>query len=51
MDTAGRHEFPDNPAELAKLAYLIGSPNPRALEEEVEQTFREMRSRFEEIFS
>ena len=24
MDATGRHELPDNPKELAKLAYLLG---------------------------
>lgn len=51
MDSAGRHEFPEDPAELAKLAYLMGYADPDVLAREVESSFAEMRKRFEEVFA
>lgn len=50
MDSAGRHELPTDPGELAKLAYLIGRRDPQALTREVQQAFDDMRRCFEEIF-
>ena len=51
MDAAGRHEFPDEPRELAKLAYLLGYEEPDALAAKVDATWRETRARFDRIFT
>ncbi|RIK86983.1 MAG: bifunctional [glutamate--ammonia ligase]-adenylyl-L-tyrosine phosphorylase/[glutamate--ammonia-ligase] adenylyltransferase [Planctomycetota bacterium] len=51
MDAAGRHEFPDEPRELAKLAYLLGYDEPQRLAQEVDAVRRDTRDRFERIFS
>jgi len=51
MNATGRHELPDQPKELAKLAYLLDHPNPRDLVAEAEQMFRENRQRFDRIFN
>jgi glutamate-ammonia-ligase adenylyltransferase len=50
MDATGRHELPESERELAKLAYLLGYANPRALVTEAEHTFAENRVRFNRIF-
>lgn len=50
MNAAGRHEFPDDEKELAKLAYLLGV-EPAALEEKAMRTFAENRERFERVFA
>ena len=50
MDATGRHELPESDRELAKLAYLLGYANPRALVAEAEHTFAENRVRFNRIF-
>ena len=49
MNSAGRHEFPDNPMELAKLAFLLGYSEPDDLANKVARTFRETRAHFERI--
>jgi glutamate-ammonia-ligase adenylyltransferase len=51
MDAAGRHEFPDDPRERAKLAYLLGYADADKLAREVEDTRRETRERFNKIFA
>jgi glutamate-ammonia-ligase adenylyltransferase len=51
MDAAGRHEFPDDPRERAKLAYLLGHANVDKLAQEVAETRRETRDRFHRIFA
>jgi glutamine synthetase adenylyltransferase len=50
MNAAGRHELPDNPRELAKLAYLLGYSNPQSLVAEAERFFAENRRRFNRLF-
>jgi glutamate-ammonia-ligase adenylyltransferase len=50
MNAAGRHELPDNPKELTKLAYLLGYPDSRELVAEAEHTFAENRARFNRLF-
>lgn len=50
MNSAGRHEFPDNPMELAKLAFLLGHPSTEQLSTEVLDMFCEVRGRFTKIF-
>jgi glutamate-ammonia-ligase adenylyltransferase len=51
MDAAGRHEFPEEPRELAKLAYLLGYADPVKLKAEVEAAWQETRVRFDRIFA
>ncbi|MBY0261168.1 MAG: hypothetical protein K2Q20_02425 [Phycisphaerales bacterium] len=51
MDSAGRHEFPDEPRELEKLAFLLGYADVDRLVQEVDQTWRDTRERFERIFN
>ncbi len=50
MNSAGRHELPENERELAKLAYLLGYASPQSLVAEAEHTFAENRARFDRIF-
>ena len=50
MNAAGRHELPDNPKELAKLAYLLGYADASELVAEAEHIFSENRVRFNRIF-
>jgi len=50
MDAAGRHELPDNPRELAKLAYLLGYADAGELVAEAKHTFAENRARFNRLF-
>ena len=50
MNAAGRHELPDNPRDLTKLAYLLGYPDSRELVAEAEHTFAENRARFNRLF-
>lgn len=49
MDSSGRHDFPVEPKELAKLAYLLGYANSKELTDEVASMFRETRAAFERI--
>lgn len=51
MDSAGRHEFPEEELELAKLAYLMGSPDSQQLAQHVQQVFGEVRTVFDRIFA
>jgi glutamate-ammonia-ligase adenylyltransferase len=51
MDAAGRHEFPDDPRELAKLAYLLNYADPNKLAEEMKATWQETRARFDRLFA
>src|SRR4029453_15504555 len=51
MDSAGRHEFPDEPRELTKLAYLLGYADADKLTSEVDAAWRGTRERFERIFA
>jgi len=51
MDSAGRHEFPKDPQELARLAYLLGYASGDELAAEVEQTCRETRATFQRLVS
>jgi len=50
MDSSGRHEFPEEPKEQAKLAFLLGYPEREQLVSEVAQMFRDVRSTFLRIF-
>jgi glutamate-ammonia-ligase adenylyltransferase len=51
MDSAGRHEFPDEPRELAKLAFLLGYSDSEKLVQEVDAAWRETREHFDRIFT
>jgi glutamate-ammonia-ligase adenylyltransferase len=51
MDAAGRHEFPDEPRELAKLAFLLGYAEPGKLAQEVKAAWQETRGRFDRLFA
>jgi glutamine synthetase adenylyltransferase len=51
MDAAGRHEFPDDPRELAKLAFLLGYAEPEKLAQNVKAAWQETRERFDRIFA
>jgi glutamine synthetase adenylyltransferase len=50
-DAACRHEFPDDPRELAKLAYLLNYADPNQLEAELKSTWQETRARFNRLFT
>ena len=50
MNATGRHEFPDDPLELAKVAFLLGYESVDALRHEVMETFCEVRGVFMRIF-
>jgi glutamate-ammonia-ligase adenylyltransferase len=51
MDAAGRHEFPDEPRELEKLAFLLDYDSAEALARETRELRHETRERFNRIFS
>lgn len=46
MNTSARHELPQDPKELATLAYLLHRHDPEALVRECEETMRKIRERF-----
>ena len=50
MDASGRHEFPEDPLELAKLAFLLGHPDVKKLSVEVSEMFRGVRAIFLRVF-
>jgi len=50
MDAAGRHEYPEDPRDLSKLALLLGSENTEKLSAEVTEMFREVRNTFLRVF-
>ena len=50
MNLTGRHEFPTEENELAKLAYLLGYANPARLVEEADAFTQENRHRFNRLF-
>ena len=49
MDSAGRHEFPEEPQELARLAFLLGYTSGTDLAAEVERTCLEVRATYERL--
>jgi glutamate-ammonia-ligase adenylyltransferase len=51
MDSAGRHEFPDEPRDRVKLAFLLGYADVDKLVQEIDAAWRETRERFDRIFS
>jgi glutamate-ammonia-ligase adenylyltransferase len=50
MDSSGRHEFPTDEKELAKLAFLAGYDSNDRLSQEVAETFRQVRAIFLRVF-
>ncbi|MFO0903313.1 MAG: bifunctional [glutamate--ammonia ligase]-adenylyl-L-tyrosine phosphorylase/[glutamate--ammonia-ligase] adenylyltransferase [Pirellulales bacterium] len=50
MNTTARHDFPSDPSELRKLAFLLNYPSPEQLEEDVRSTLADNRTRFEAAF-
>ncbi|NOY40904.1 MAG: bifunctional [glutamate--ammonia ligase]-adenylyl-L-tyrosine phosphorylase/[glutamate--ammonia-ligase] adenylyltransferase [Planctomycetes bacterium] len=50
MDSSGRHEFPTEEKELAKLAYLAGYGSNDQLSHEVTEMFRRVREIFLYVF-
>ena len=46
MNTAARHDLPDDPLELRKLAFLLGEQGPQMLVEQCEQFQRQNRETF-----
>jgi len=50
MDAAGRHEFPADPREQAKLSFLMGTSDPAQLDKKVFDTFRKVRETFTKVF-
>jgi glutamate-ammonia-ligase adenylyltransferase len=50
MNTTARHDFPQDDAELKKLAYLLDYASPEKLAEDCRRHTRENRERFERIF-
>ncbi len=51
MNSAGRHEYPENETDQAKLAFLLGHANASELSREVAQMFEEVRATFLRIFA
>lgn len=50
MNTTARHDFPQDDAELTKLAYLLEYPSPEQLAEDCRRYTAENRARFARIF-
>ncbi len=50
MDASGRHEFPTDPLELTKLAFLLGHPDVDKLTAEVGEMFCRVRGVFLRTF-
>ena len=50
MNTTARHDFPADPVELRKLAFLLGYPSPAELEESFQATMTDNRRHFEQVF-
>lgn len=50
MNTTARHDFPTDPVELRKLAFLLGYSSPTQLEEAFQTTMADNRRRFEHVF-
>jgi glutamate-ammonia-ligase adenylyltransferase len=50
MDAAGRHEFPEELREQAKLSFLMGMSDPSALDKKVFDTFQKVRETFNRVF-
>ncbi len=51
MNTTARHDLPDDPLELRKLAFLMGESSPEQLVSNVQETMAENRRRFLRVFA
>jgi glutamate-ammonia-ligase adenylyltransferase len=51
MDSAGRHEYPDEEREQAKLAFLMGIGDPVELGAKVFESFGRVRETFDKVFA
>ncbi len=51
MNTTARHDLPDEPRELEKLAYLLGRSDPAGLVRECQDRLRDNRARFARLFA
>jgi glutamate-ammonia-ligase adenylyltransferase len=51
MNTTARHDLPEDPRELAKLAYLLGAPSRAALAERCQNYVARNRATFDRIFA
>ena len=51
LDSAGRHDFPTDPAEQRKLAHLLGHDDPGGLVADVQSVTARTRAEFERIFN
>lgn len=50
MNTSARHDLPEDPAELKKLAFLLGYDNEQSLVSDCREYMAENRARFEQLF-
>ncbi|MCP4813225.1 MAG: hypothetical protein GY888_11985, partial [Planctomycetaceae bacterium] len=50
MNTSARHDLPDDPLELKKLAFLLGATGPEELVDKCQHFRQENRRRFDRIF-
>jgi glutamate-ammonia-ligase adenylyltransferase len=50
LDARGRHDFPDDPAELRALAHLLNAAGPEALAADVQTLTARIRTTFDRIF-
>jgi len=51
MNSSGRHEYPENPLEQAKLAFLLGHTDSQRLGTEVVDMFENVRATFLRVFA
>ena len=51
MNTTARHDLPESPVELAKLAYLLKYEDPSQLKSDCEHWTRNVRQKFAETFA
>lgn len=50
MNTAARHDLPEDPRDLARLAYLLQYTSPEMLQAECQQITSQVRDRFDRLF-
>ena len=51
MNSSGRHEYPEDPLEQAKLAFLLGYSDSQQLGQEVAEMLENIRATFLRVFS
>lgn len=49
MNTTARHDLPDDPSDLARLAYLLDFASTDAMEAQCAETMQQNRALFEQI--